>query len=185
MRLFEIEEDIKELIQRDCQPYLAQINNNVKDNNLFRGMKRNPKNIITKQGRLDDRKPLNTKDDKHQQMNEYFKNKFGEAFRNSVFVTGDVNEAFKYGEERVVFPIGEFSFCWSPKIKDTTMNVRWPKVQGYDIGATQDQIDALFDGYNYSNTDLLKAIQSGNEIMLRCNSYYAVKIHHFMTVFGY
>lgn len=65
-----------------------------------------------------DRKPLNTPAETHKIFMDYIESRGGEANRhNSLFVTGNSNET-DYGPTSVVFPMGNISFTWSPKVED-------------------------------------------------------------------
>ena len=61
------------------------------------------------------RKPVSTPIEVHNFANAYFEDEFGVPFRNGMFCTGDSTFARDYGNLYLVFPVGNFKYCWSPK----------------------------------------------------------------------
>lgn len=123
---------------------------------------------------------------------------------DAIFVTSGQGIASDYGRVFLVFPRGDFHYLWSPKIIDAynsfdgwkhgedplvlTMNQfshhfsmknlwgtenehkLWPKYK-------QELADALeTDGFGYvKDSGLTDAVKShGNEVMIKCSSFYAV-----------
>lgn len=169
-------EDIVKLIKRDCKPWLKQAGKNL----VYRGT--GNKEIFVKKQVRTDRYPLATPDAFHDYIDNKMKEKGFKARRkNSVFVTGDLSEAKRYGYGTyVIFPIGDFDFTWSPKIMDLY----------YEIPATVAGPDKVDDQYasidqkikKYINVNLIEAIKSNNEIMIRCDYYYAVQVGYFEDI---
>ena len=122
------------------------------------------KPFIHKTVRLDNRRPLSSSDLGHKILNDIFVHNFNEPFRNAVFATGDSNRARLYGVDYVIFPVGNMSYLWSPHITDlyTKLNPNF----------SEEQISMFLNAANYQQTDLSYAINSGNEIMIRCESYF-------------
>lgn len=90
---------------------------------LYSGKKNNEDFIILNE--ISNRKPKDT--------NENVQNLFDEIFTelgfiakrsNSLFTTGNIAEAKKYGSVYVVFPYDNFHFTWSKKIRDLYGNMR-------------------------------------------------------------
>jgi len=162
-----------ERIQRDCQPYLNAINNQVDRYEIYRGMKRVHSAFSKRTVRLDKRNPTDSPRDVHDAVNEYFHDTFGAPFRNAMFCTGNLTEVREYGEAFVVYPIGDFEFLWSPYVDD--MFKEW---EDFNIETNLDTpqfIKTRIAG-KFFNTDIKKAIDSEHEIMIRCNNYYAVDV---------
>jgi hypothetical protein len=100
--------------------------------------------------------------DLHEKVDEYFFNQFGIKFRSqSVFCTGKIKSALKYGKVAVIEPIGRFEICWSPKCYDLIEieDFHWMSVEEFIIEN------------EYQTGDLQEAIKAENEIMLFCEMY--------------
>jgi len=184
MRLTEIQlptdrAAIVELIQRDCQPFLGKIGGKMGEYTLHRGMAHSRTPLVKKQVRLDDRNALSTSAVKHERYNNYFEDEFGVPFRNALFASGNKDQAAFYGDVFTVFPIGEFDWLWSPNIEDLALDITWPRVGGFDnVPPSQEHVDSELSRAGYDmNSNIKGAIESGNEIMIRCKEYYASSIH--------
>jgi len=178
-------DELTQILQRDCQPFLRAINNSVHNLRMYRGMFERVESYTKKRVRLNDRDPMSTDKTKHVRINDYFTRTFGEPFRNALFVSGDEKQAGSYGKTSIIFPIGDFTFLWAPEVNDMAIKLagRWPMVQGYEIPPKQEQADALLSRYNYTTVDLVGAIMSGQEIMIRCKEYYAIEPRLFSDTF--
>jgi len=155
----------------NCKPYLEQVGYDVSNNVLFRGISTADNAMLNiHQVRLDNRHPLSTPLEDHNTLNAYFTKKFGEPFRNAMFATSAVGAAEGYtsgngNSPRAVFPIGEFTFIWSPKVKDLYTDI----LQGKKVS-----LEKILPTLGYQNTDLKEAVKSGNEVMIRCKTYCSV-----------
>ena len=149
--------DIIDLIKRDCQQFIEAH----PDGLMFRGM--DNKSMKPFKGTVrQDRKPVNMSKEKHKRIDDWFEKEFGfKARSQSIFVTGEFDDARSYGQPYAIFPIGEFEFVWSPQVGDMFM---------YNFN------DSPLDEAGYKDTDLKAAINSENEIMLYCKEYYALPI---------
>lgn len=176
-------DEILKLIKKDCKPFLQRIGNKIGTYKLYRGLgfDSDNNNILRKKVRLHDRRPMSTAQIKHERYNEFFEVMFGEPFRNSLFVSGNEDMAKFYGEPYVIFPIGDFDWVWSTAIEDIAMDITWANVGAWvNIPPGQKEVDEKLGSLNYTiNSNFLGAIESGNEIMIRCKEYYATKIHVF------
>ena len=133
--------------------------------------------IVRRKVRLDDRTPMSTAQVTHDRFNAYFQEKFGAPFRNSLHTSGDGGHASSYGNLFEIYPIGDFEFVWSPKVNDIAFDVIFPPVGGFtNVPRSQEVINKKLDTMQYTNKNLIGAIESGNEIMIRSKSYYAVKL---------
>jgi len=155
----------------NCKPYLEQTNYNVSNNVLFRGMATNHDAMFNiHRVRLDNRQPESTSIKDHNALNNYFTQKFGEPFRNAMFATSSLSEAMGFTNghgffPRAVFPIGDFTFIWSPEVRDLYTDVLLKK---------EVSLEKKLPTLGYQNTDLMKAIESKNEVMIRCKTYCSV-----------
>jgi len=108
-------------IKQDCKIYLDMNPLTINHLALYRGISGNlaQSRLITVRK---DRRPRDSTDCMHYAFNEYFKEKFGKPYRSiSVFCTGDPDIANEYagsGTNHVIFPVGDFDYCWSPQLSD-------------------------------------------------------------------
>jgi len=167
-------ERVIELIKENCKPFLQQIDYDVSKYKMFRGYKASNAAAISSKIRLDNRKPRDTSSKIHSLMNSYFESKFGEPFRNAMFVTGFEAHAAKYGIPYLVFPAGDFTFAWSPRVKDL-----FQQTYSMSDSITEEEFNEWMDKQIYSNTDLKKAIKQRNEIMIRGSGYYGINIGYY------
>lgn len=172
-------------IKANCQPYLQQNKDAVNRFPMYRGVRKtNNANVIRKEVRLSDRKPKDMPYDLHQFINGYFKQNYGGAFRNGMFVSGSPGVSSEYGDTYIIFPAGEFQYLWSPHYEDLYSITseygfdQTPPSSEETIGWKEDAKQELEDGVlnAYQTDELEKGIDSGHEIMIRCSHYYG--IHH-------
>jgi len=183
-------------LEQDCRPYLSAINRDLNQFALWRGNARDS-GFQKINVRLDDRRPLTATRKEHYAMNDYFIKKFGQPFRDAMFCTGNSNEAEEYGNLHCVFPIGNFKFVWSPKMRDSyidmpsiTTNYCRGDGKGTEICTTSDTSfgrflmapDMFMELSQYQDTDLMGAIKSGHEIMIRCKQAYMISIGEYYKV---
>lgn len=165
-----------QLIQQDCQPFIQQAQGKI----MFRGLP-STDGFIKKRARLDDRRPKDTGQERHDEFNKYFLKHFGENFRNGVFVSGDSKIAEYYGNIYSIFPIGEFKFLWSPSVIDLGEQFKGKSTNIFkniiqSLLYSDDKVNSHFlEKADYRTTDLAQAIQSGHEIMLFTKEYYGLK----------
>ena len=186
-----IMQDGFELIKRDCRPYLQQNKSPIFRTPIFRGLgmlKVSDSIIIKKQVRLDYRQTKDMNVSIHIAMNDWMTKKFGEPFRNGLFVSGSRNVVNMYGRTYIIFPIGNFTFLYHDKFSDiysTYSSFHWTYQD--DIGNTPDKktmtkfskkfvkhIASVNNG-NWKQDTIEQASMSKNEIMIRCKEYYAVR----------
>ena len=183
MRMFEVNpdsygaklEDIAQYLFENCKPYLREIDYQPVFFPLYRGMKYDSEDFTVKDVRLDDRRAQDMDSAVHSQLNSYFQNKFGEPFRNALFVAGTQHVAESFGKLYMVFPIGEFSFIWSPQVFDLYSQYGENMVDDLEEKRIQEFIE-MMDSLQYQNTDLKQAIKHTGEIMIRCSEYAAVRV---------
>ena len=176
---------IMQTISKNCKPFLKLIGSQVTTYPLYRGMEAasHPESITKKQVRLDNRRPMSSAQIKHDRYNLYFQEVFGAPFRNALFASGDRKMAQFYGYPFVVFPIGEFEFIWSPDVNDMALDIQWPQAGGWiNVPPSQEAVDDKLEFAGYRDRDLPQAIKSGNEIMIRCKEYYAVRTAVFQEI---
>ena len=187
-------EEASELIIAHCHPFLAQSGfdpSNLNDTALFRGVGDYVElPMFSKQTRWMRRNPVDTNRYIHNELNKYFDEAFGVEYRSeSFFATGSEKIAENYGHTFLVFPIGHFKFIWSPIIEDAYSYFAQPNpdgihhmsdVLGKDISRHDDDFvdeiaEYLRKEHPYKSTNLSEAITSRHEIMVHCDSYYALR----------
>lgn len=155
------ENEVIALIRRECKPFLEHDTSRL----MYRGMQSKPSHIY-KQAVRSDRRPRNVDHKIHDALDAWFEEKFGfKARSETAFVTGSFADAKSYGKPYAVFPIGDFKFVWSPEIGDLFFISHSVKPEG--VASAMDEIQ-------YKTSDLEEAIDSGFEVMVKCDEYYAV-----------
>ena len=116
MRLYEVTDpDYMNMVRRDCKPFLEQSG----DKKVYRGIRKNYSEVFFKVTVRQDRKPLSFNSVEHALLIDAFeKGGFTANRNNSMFCTGSLRHTKSYGTAYEVYPIGDFSFTWSPKIRD-------------------------------------------------------------------
>ena len=163
---------IIELIEKNCQPFLKQLNsNNFKNDQLLYSGRDDGVEFSKKKIRKD-RKPRDTPLDIHNWIDNWFYEKFKiRARSNTVFCTGDSISADGYNDNKyTIFPIGKFEIIWSDSIKDL-----------YNTALMRKGLDYWKEDFlphkskSYKKGNLQSAIKSWHEIMLHCKEYYILK----------
>ncbi|MBT0895661.1 hypothetical protein KI811_17790 [Geobacter hydrogenophilus] len=143
---------------------------------IYRGM---DTVIIGKQEIVNDyllspRLPRNMPFNLHNDADIWFGEKFKFKFRSqAIFCTGSIAVARTFGAPAAICPIGEHLFCWSPDIGDLYISYQTSSL------SMQQLLEASFyTTFTYSDTEIMKkALASGNEMMLWCNSYLATELN--------
>ena len=169
-----LDEDIVEFaieVGTRCKPFLKMIDYKVFDYLLLRCMKNRNEAFTEESVQLSSRKPRDMELNLHDKLNELFVEKFGEPFRNALFATGDEEQADFYGTIYAMIPVGEFTFCWSPKLRD--LQTKWEDIEGQPslTNAYRPSVflNTVADS-DYQTTNMKAAINSEHEIMIRCDS---------------
>lgn len=187
--------DIARLIFKMCQPYLRDIDYNVSHYEMFRGLRISGSKLphvestdtMIKEPRAE-RRPFNTHPEQQDIIDNYFLNNFGHKFRSDkvLFTTGHFTTASEYGTPFVIFPIGDYKYCWSQIVEDLYFTI--PTLDVDDdapANLSSEQVDKLITSlYNakYQNNNMKAAITSTHEIMIHCQRYIAVHPDQFPTV---
>lgn len=113
------EEFAGKLLQ-ECTQFLTESGFNPEDadgTGIIRGSEQAP--VFTPLTTPTSRRPLTSSADTHYTVDTYLKKQFGTPFRShSIFVCRDMDTVINYGSPFMIFPIGDFKYCWSPKIDD-------------------------------------------------------------------
>lgn len=164
---FITEESVRDKIERDCRPYLAQRG----DGNLFKGGVRVEGGFGKATAHLGGRNPSMMPLKLHKILNDYFTKEFGHPFRNGVPAIGDEEHAEMFGHVHTMWPIGNFEFLWSPNVTDLNYDMTSMVTRGGDNEA---ELFAALPSLQYQTTDLPAAINSGKEIMIWVPEYYMI-----------
>lgn len=162
-----------DLIMKDCQPFLQASDGKL----VFRGQHSDQFiNLVRK-----NRTPKDTPKDVHKMIDDFMRSHFGIGFRSeAMFCTASLATTLQYGTPRVVFPIGNFDYCWSPSVSDMYEDLLPDMLCHYDADSYLDSeeikrgLDKASYRCNVSMVDFRNAIESRNEIMINCNEYYAI-----------
>lgn len=186
--------DVARTIVRDCKPYLLE-HEQFDKNPLYRGMRISQKKPLAERQVRQKRKPRDTDMLMHQLWDQWFLQNFGKQYRsNALFVTGSGAVADEFGTIHIVFPLGQFDYVWSPKVKDLTNEVEdkiFGKFRKYNPDAmvriktrnkpTEQESQelnqittAVMDDLDFTSGGLSKAARSRNEIMINCQTYYTI-----------
>jgi len=173
-------------IKSKCKPWLGQIKSNPYA--ILRGM-RGVDTLITKKVRTD-RKPLDTYQIEHEEIDKAFYDAFGWKPRSAgVFVTPDPGRASAYGNRMVIVPIGKVKYLWSKDVNDLYFRLgqhrsdwldkegkstllNYPPEEGIKY-AKKEQIFKLIIS-KYQETMISSALNTRTEIMISCKEYYAI-----------
>jgi hypothetical protein len=156
-------------IQKDCQPYLQELEGTPETFMLYRGMRKN--DPVTIETTRKDRKPVDSDPRLHNLADEWFNSKFGfKARSQAVFASPSVGMTKRYGTVYAIFPIGDFQYVWSPKVNDfyqSTLHL---------TNKSDEEVIEFMDGANYTNSNIGQMVNRGKaEVMIFCDKYYAVR----------
>lgn len=131
--------ELRALIKSKCQPYLRQVAN-AKNKVLYRGMRGDHSKLYHTFTVRTDRKPVDSSAALHDALDSALAREFGAKARSAgVFVIGDNNVISEYGEDYMIFPVGDFNCIWSPHIADAYTQLNYYP----SIPATSKIIDVL------------------------------------------
>ena len=135
-------------------------------------------------------KPRNSSTRLHNEVNDFFESRFKLPFRDGLFVSGNSRKVLEYGSPSIIVPRGKFEWLCSMRIMDlyTTFerfyDQDWDEEDVESEGdrksnsernqiAEDKTIDLVKTSKWINNKNLLKCVESGNEIMLWCpNGFY-------------
>lgn len=184
-------ESVKEILERDCMPYLKATQGK---GFLRRGIKGLSKigshTALDSEGNemeygiktvRSDRQPLDTTRERHDIIDAWFNDKFGIRARSEcVFAGGEAMETSDlkiYGTPCIIFPIGPIEYVWSHYVEDLMVNMRVSSGDK-EIDEFKAAVRKWLDEHNYQTTGLDDAVEGRNEIMVKCGSYYAFPVEY-------
>jgi hypothetical protein len=218
MKIYEVIEPQKrsaaavtaELLFDHCQPFLQAIQHDLSRHVLWRGDRRTQASTVQISNPTG-REPTDTDALVHDIANEWFGRRFGVEYRSeALFASGDKGMATQYGTPCMVFPKGQFQFCYSGDIPDFTTeyqnlfsdngignSIWWERKEtnGEELNAAQYQrvynaIVGLLEAGHYKSKGLITAVNSGSEIMIHAPEGFIIAPEYFQngsitTVFVY
>jgi hypothetical protein len=135
--------------------------------------------------------PRDNPDEMHKEVNSVFVDLLGEPIRDWMFTTGREKDAGVYGLSHVIFPIGKFEWAcgadeeaakdmmgWMDRIRagirnaDVDRTLTREETKKLAIRHLAGKIKHV--NWNF-NKNLVKCIQSENEIMIKCGDMYLIK----------
>lgn len=205
--LLEDEQTLISFLNENCQPLIKEVGDIKKylKNPLLRGSRTlsqkekislNNKHVFINgfigTTRID-RKPKDTFAFITKFVDDTLEDKFGWKPRTQgLFVSSEYETVRDYGRVFAIFPIGEFEFLYSPKIKDLTINLSkklktanplWKSYSSYggiSMPPEEDYPDMLKEVNKaikyFTNKDLNMAIELQSEISIKCSKYLAITL---------
>ena len=201
-------EDIARRIYKNCKPFLEESGFEVNAHGdpkscAWRGVSNlSPSKVFFTQSQVKWRRPTDTNPKIHGALDGALEREFGHKYRSEgIFGSGAKKMASGYGTPYLFFPIGSFSYVWSPKIEDAYHVFDGAK-HGVDpealeifhhyfgmdeIHASDDSAELLdeytarlqqllsrdtFRIFGYTDDNLAAALRAGVEIMFHCPTYY-------------
>lgn len=185
---------LKELVRRFSPQFLGRSGHQL----MYRGIKSMPESAgnFEANGNLypfyifdvrKDRKPRDTNSELSAIIDDWFEEEFAFSARSqSAFCTGNRTFALTFGLESVaVFPVGKFSYIWTPNSQDLidefqdNKNIKQQFYVSDKNGKrviSTDAVHSYLKSLKFTNNNLPAAIKSGNEIMVDCDKYIAIKV---------
>ena len=161
-------------MHQNCSEYINEVGVNVASTALYRGLNEHHKPFVIKQTRLTGRNPIGMAPVLKDEINEYFIEQFGEPFRDSALCTGSPMFAQAFGDVYAVFPVDGYKILWSPGIDDLNHAIRRLHFHSHKGNDPQVFPDLIPNKFQYRLGNITEAIKSENEVMLRCDYYYAI-----------
>jgi hypothetical protein len=187
---YEVDHVIK-VLQRDCKKFIDFIRLYKPTPFVYRGVTRANDDYTTKTTRTN-RKPVDTPKYTHDILDELFYDKFGWKPRSEGVFTW-TKEVQGYGKMNLFFPIGDFKFVWSPKVKDlyvdlnnltkeiAKINSKYIMINEPEKKIEEEKLlykNKLVDTY-VQNKNYTQAFNKRREIVWKCKGYHLVNIDYF------
>lgn len=188
--------ELKKIILNQCYPFVELSKSCITPLMLWRGtsqkfIRENGKEVgklVYEINHIKNRNPVDTPLILHDKLNTEFEKKFGWKVRNGVFCTTDKGwsqthasisssktDGFDYPEPYLFVPIGNFKYCWSPKYRDLTADIKvknndWNKEM---INLSDIKIKNIVKSYKDSDIQdaHFNSKKDANEISFYCDKY--------------
>ena len=156
--------EVVENIKKNCQPFIKEWGGVPHpDQALYRGIDIVwPHYIFNTQPK---RKPMGMNLKAQSELDDFFQQEYGHKYRSEyvVFCTGNEAHTQMFGEPHVIFPVGNFSYLWSPDINDINFSFILKMVH------------EVIDESRFIHNRLLSDV-ADHEVMINVKSYYAIPI---------
>lgn len=107
--------EVIDMLFKECSQWIKESQGEI----VYRGMTVEDRPAMVKKAVRKDRKPIDTPPQAHEAIIELISRLGFKANRNnSIFTSGNKNQARGYGEIYVIFPIGNYFYTWGPEIID-------------------------------------------------------------------
>ena len=168
------EDEIFEILKKDCKQYLDVLKNCRRGYFLLRGYFYQIDAMKKFDHNLDNRKPKNMSQDNHDKINNHFLPIFNWKIRNGIFCYGfdilnNKPKDLGYGIFYLFFPIGNFNYVYSPEYFDLFVH----------INQTKGDINEIISNLDFKDVDFCNVMKLrkefddfGNEVSIKANSYY-------------
>lgn len=180
-------EDLAFKIKRDCKQFIKELERYNWDYKkfLFRGLESTETWVYKKVRK--NRRPTDTHIDFHNKFDEAFKAKFGIKLRSeSVFCTTGAFPGEDFGYTHLIFPTGKYRLFQSEEITDLMLYLENDMNIG-NIRTSSSRIHEIdFEDivkYKYKEYKRIGQLKAYNEIMMVCDSYYALHLGGYMHDF--
>ena len=175
MKLFEITaqpfDNHASIVARDilknCQPFIKEWGGIPSPSRaLFKGTEQSHWPVYEFNTKAS-RKPTGMTTGVQQKLDDYFQEQFGHRYRSDhiVFCVDELNWAYEFGEPHVIFPVGTFSYLWSPDIADINSSM-------YDY---DNDIDKIMKISRFVHNSGLNKV-AFNEVMINVRKYYSIPL---------
>lgn len=205
----EFHEKISEILKNECKPFIQLSKSCEYPLGLWRGvtqkfLKEKAIEVCKLSYRVEhgERIPVDTPLNLHNRLNVEFIKKFGWPVRNGVFCLPDKGTADNYASIAAsklnnydfpcayfFVPVGDFKYCWSPKYKDLTSDIKVKSLNSW-----QKELSNLSDTKvrnivnTYKDDDIEDAnytrLKDASEISFNCSEYFLISERYFIGV-GY
>lgn len=186
---------IAELLKKDCSQFFNDVRNPETDI-ITRNIRESA--IAVRYDTIKGRSPKDTPRVIHHFIDSWFENKFGVRYRSDATFATRTNNGY-YGKWFAIFPIGNYTACYSDKVQDLTDHIdksfkgtamdtiedagemyyyAIKRNDSEQITKFENHLTDVMDTAMYKQSSIMDYIGSGGkinntEIMINCDSYYA------------
>lgn len=158
-------------IQAECKPFLKDIRNAA--GTLFRDDTKNRNKPIWKKVTRMNRRPLDTRQEVHDILDDWFLKKFGWRGRSNVLFCWPLKFTSQWVSSKwLVFPAGNYKYIWSDKVDDL-----WGSLGDMAYHESQDIVDYFIKHFadSYTDKNIKKSMIWEGEVMVNCKYSYLAR----------
>jgi hypothetical protein len=142
-------ETILEILWKKCNPFLKDLIKPGWNGDFLYSGRGDHKDVIMIKKVRDNRRPKDMNPELSTMFDEMFYKKFGfHARSNAIFCTGNYNDAIRYGNVYMIFPVGKYKFIYSNMIRDL-----YPESNIIDINGKDEWIKNKLNTYTNATGD--------------------------------